>query len=77
MRPRRMIGSIALAVPLLGASWFLAACAPAPGEQRGALLRASLGDNAADFWIYDDLDRGYARAADTGKPLLVSLRCVP
>ena len=40
-------------------------------------LRATLKDNAADFWIYDDLEKGYATAAETGKPLLVSFRCVP
>ncbi len=41
------------------------------------LLRANLKDQAADFWIYDDLKAGYARARKTGKPLLVSFRCVP
>jgi hypothetical protein len=40
-------------------------------------LRTRLEDNAADFWIYDDLETGYATAAETGKPLLVSFRCVP
>ena len=25
----------------------------------------------ADFWIYDDLDLGFAQAQKTGKPLLV------
>lgn len=42
-----------------------------------ARLRTTLKDNAADFWIYDDLDKGYAMASETGKPLLVSFRCVP
>lgn len=28
-------------------------------------------------WIYNDLDRGIAEAKQTGKPLLVALRCVP
>ena len=37
-------------------------------------LRDKLKDKAEDFWIYDDLDRGYARGRDTGKPLLVSIR---
>lgn len=28
-------------------------------------------------WIYNDVDRGFAEAARTGRPLLVVLRCVP
>ncbi|WP_009963870.1 Trx7/PDZ domain-containing (seleno)protein [Verrucomicrobium spinosum] len=28
-------------------------------------------------WIYNDLDRGFAEAKRTGKPLLVVLRCIP
>ena len=28
-------------------------------------------------WIYDDVDKGFAEAKKTGKPLLVSFRCVP
>jgi serine protease Do len=28
-------------------------------------------------WIYNDVDRGFAQAKRTGKPLLVVLRCVP
>ncbi len=39
--------------------------------------RERLKDHAAGFWIYDDIDAGYAKAAKTGKPLLVSFRCVP
>ncbi len=39
-------------------------------------LRAQLKDQAADFWIYDDLEAGYARARKTAKPLLISFRCV-
>jgi hypothetical protein len=32
---------------------------------------------AEGFWIYNDLDRGLAEARQTGKPLLVALRCLP
>jgi serine protease Do len=32
---------------------------------------------AEGFWIYNDLETGMARAKDTGKPLLVVLRCIP
>ncbi|MFM1749707.1 MAG: hypothetical protein RLZZ188_3373, partial [Verrucomicrobiota bacterium] len=28
-------------------------------------------------WIYNDVDRGFAEAARTRRPLLVVLRCVP
>jgi len=28
-------------------------------------------------WAYNDMDRGFAQARNTGKPLLVVLRCVP
>lgn len=34
-------------------------------------------DVFADFWIYGDLQAGFAKAKKTGKPLLVSYRCVP
>ena len=37
-------------------------------------IRKQLKDNAADFWIYDDLNAGTAMARRTGKPLLVSFR---
>ena len=29
------------------------------------------------FWIYNDLEKGFAEARRTGKPLLVVLRCIP
>ena len=32
---------------------------------------------AEGFWIYNDLDRGFAEARRSGKPLLVVLRCIP
>ena len=28
-------------------------------------------------WIYDDLKAGYAEAKETGKPMLVVVRCPP
>lgn len=43
----------------------------------GKELRAALEDKAADFWIYDDIEAGFEAARETGKPLLVSFRCVP
>lgn len=32
---------------------------------------------AEGFWIYNDLQKGFAEAKRTGKPLLVVLRCIP
>jgi len=32
---------------------------------------------AAGFWIYNDLNKGFDQAKRTGKPLLVVFRCVP
>ncbi len=32
---------------------------------------------AEGFWIYNDLQRGYDAARDSGKPILVVLRCIP
>lgn len=32
---------------------------------------------AEGFWIYNDLGRGFAEARKSGKPLLVTLRCIP
>ncbi|MFN9160543.1 MAG: peptidase, partial [Planctomyces sp.] len=29
------------------------------------------------FWIYNDLETGFRTARQTGKPLLVVLRCIP
>jgi hypothetical protein len=41
-------------------------------------LRDALEDHLlVGDWIYDDVDAGYAEAKKTGKPLLVSFRCVP
>jgi serine protease Do len=32
---------------------------------------------AEGFWIYNDLDKAYGLARETGKPILVTLRCIP
>ena len=48
-----------------------------PAQDQAGIMRGRLKDTAADFWIYDDIDAGYAKAADTGNPLLISFRCVP
>ena len=43
-------------------------------------FRSRLADqNAAEHehWIYNDLAAGFAKARETGKPLLVTIGCVP
>jgi hypothetical protein len=30
----------------------------------------------SDYWIYNDLPAGLARAKETGQPLLVVIRCI-
>lgn len=46
-------------------------------DREGAVRKdkASMENDAR--WIYNDVDRGFAEAKRTGKPLLVVLRCVP
>lgn len=46
-------------------------------DREGAVRgdRAKMENDAR--WIYNDVDRGFAEARKTGKPLLVVLRCVP
>jgi hypothetical protein len=62
-------------------SAFLATLTPLPAEAVKDREGAVRGDRAKmqtnDRWIYQDLDRGFAEAKKSGKPLLVVLRCVP
>ena len=46
-------------------------------DREGAIRgdRAAMEQN--DRWIYNDVERGFAEAQRTGRPLLVVLRCVP
>src|SRR5262245_36615088 len=56
----------------------LAALAPAGAQTREEKVRADRKKvEAAGFWIYNDLPRGFDLAKKTGKPLLVVLRCIP
>ena len=48
-----------------------------PVRLGGDDLKQALNDTADDFWIYDDLKEAYAEGERTGKPVLVSFRCVP
>lgn len=53
------------------------ALAEAVKDREGAVRndRAKMENDAR--WIYNDVEKGFAEAAKTGKPLLVVLRCVP
>lgn len=59
------------------AAMLASAASPCAQGLEGKELRAALKDTAADFWIYDDLKAAYRSGRETGKPLLVSFRCVP
>ena len=37
-------------------------------------LKSNLDDFVAEGWIYDDIDAGYAKARESGRPLLVVFR---
>lgn len=52
-------------------------CAATVKDREGAVRgdKAAMENDAR--WIYNDVDRGFAEAKRTGKPLLVVLRCVP
>ncbi|RMF43237.1 MAG: PDZ domain-containing protein [Planctomycetota bacterium] len=45
---------------------------------REELVRADRAKVEAEgFWIYNDLDKAYTQARQTGKPIVVVLRCIP
>ena len=47
-------------------------------NRREQLVRKDLANfGSIDAWIYNDVERGFAEARDTGKPLLVVFRCIP
>jgi hypothetical protein len=51
---------------------------PETVKDREGAVRGDRGKMETDArWIYQDIDRGFAEAKRTGKPLLVVLRCVP
>ena len=62
--PRR---STTLAAALFALAGALAFGAHSLASERGD-------DPVANEWIYDDLEAGYAKAAESGKPLLVAFR---
>jgi hypothetical protein len=46
-------------------------------DREGAVRQDRAARENDPRWIYNDVDRGFAEARRTGKPLLVVLRCVP
>ena len=70
---KSIIVLLSLALSLSGSMAF----AETVKDREGA-VRADRTQMENDFrWIYNDIDRGFAEAKKTGKPLLVVLRCVP
>ena len=59
----------------------LLVCSPLHAQQkktRDQKVREDLEKvTTAGFWIYNDLETGFRTARETGKPLLVVLRCIP
>ena len=73
MKPHRMLAAMAVIVPAV----LYASGTHQDQGMTGGNLRRELGDQAADFWIYDDVEAAEAESRRTNKPLLLSLRCVP
>lgn len=72
MRSIGKVAGTASALALVALTLCAAALQDAPKKQR------LLGDTElAGEWIYDDFAAGLAKAKESGKPLLVLLRCVP
>jgi hypothetical protein len=72
MNPRRAFAAL-LVSSLVWSAGFAAAVKDREGAVRGD--KAAMENDAR--WIYNDVDRGFAEAKKTGKPVLVVLRCVP
>lgn len=50
----------------------------ASGQTREEKVRADRAKVEAEgFWIYNDLNRGIEQARESGKPIVVALRCIP
>ena len=62
---------------ILATGLFLAFAAALFAKDDVRLKDALQDDLVAASWIYDDIERGYAEARKSGKPLLISFRCVP
>ncbi|HVE40588.1 MAG TPA: Trx7/PDZ domain-containing (seleno)protein [Planctomycetota bacterium] len=62
---------LCLAVAVAGLALF------SPQQDKEKVREALKDTDLVGTWIYDDLDAGIAEAKKSGKPMLVTLRCVP
>ena len=62
---------------LIGFALCAVAALPPAAQAQNDLQKNLKDTNVADHWIYDDIGKGFAEARATGKPLLVTFRCVP
>ena len=78
MRIIRLFATVATIAPLLCVNLLFAQSGTEnvlrPQHADGARIRQALDDDAANFWIYEDVKAGFAESKRTGKPLLVSIR---
>lgn len=58
-------------------TWFLSCEAQEKKTREQKVREDRLRVESEGFWIYNDLPQGYEKARQTGKPLLVVLRCIP
>ena len=67
-----------LALTLLLATWTLFCAGPLAAEEkkdRDTLVRDDLSEmRASDLWIYNDVEKGFALARKTSKPVLIVFR---
>jgi hypothetical protein len=69
MNPTSLLGIAALALLAVNLQ---------SAEDRDSRVRNDRADVVASgHWIYNDLPKGVAEARQSGKPLLVVLRCIP
>lgn len=64
----------------LGLNFLLAAGASGEGtvkDREGAVRDDKTTMENNERWIYNDVDAGFAKARESGKPLLIVLRCIP
>jgi hypothetical protein len=67
-----------LLISMLALALFTAESSAQEGKNRDQLVREDLADfGSVDAWIYNDVERGFAAARETGKPMLVIFRCIP
>tara|TARA_B100000809_G_scaffold125604_1_gene123876 strand:- start:535 stop:750 length:216 start_codon:yes stop_codon:yes gene_type:complete len=67
-----------LALTLLLATWTLFSAGLLPAEEkkdRDTLVRDDLSEmRGSDLWIYNDVEKGFALARKTSKPVLIVFR---